>query len=180
LKLPRLLHKQPLCRPWPGARLGFNCCHLTWSANAHVYGAVMNCLSLAENRKNFETAVVLLLLLLFGCARAQCPSQCDCEGTAVFCSSKGLTSIPSDIPEATTSLDLRSNQIGSIRDGLFSELKLESLTSLLLDNNQLTEISSGTFIGIPELTTLQLNGNQISVINDRAFAGLPHLTNLSA
>jgi Leucine-rich repeat (LRR) protein len=78
------------------------------------------------------------------------------------------------------SRDLRSNQIGSIRDGLFSELKLESLTSLLLDNNQLTEISSGTFIGIPELTTLQLNENQISVINDRAFAGLPHLTNLSA
>lgn len=33
-----------------------------------------------------------------------CPAQCRCEGTRLDCSGRDLTSLPSDIPTATTHL----------------------------------------------------------------------------
>jgi Leucine-rich repeat (LRR) protein len=74
-------------------------------------------------------------------------------------------------------LDLSSNQIRVLSDGVFSELS--QLNDLDLSWNNINVLSEGMFSGLSQLTTLDLGFNQISVLSEGMFSGLSQLTDLS-
>ncbi|CAB3399989.1 unnamed protein product [Caenorhabditis bovis] len=113
-----------------------------------------------------------------------CPSQCMCHGTTIECSDKGLETIPINIPHYAThlilsknrirkismasnihlltnlqKLDLSHNQIASIEDGSFANLK--QLKDLNLANNKLRHFSSSFLGRSSPIESLQLSGNDI-------------------
>ena len=53
---------------------------------------------------------------------------------------------------------------------------LSQLTTLDLDSNQISVLSEGVFSGLSQLTTLDLGDNQISVLSEGMFSGLSQLT----
>ncbi|XP_047472308.1 protein slit-like isoform X1 [Penaeus chinensis] len=106
-----------------------------------------------------------------------CPAQCRCEGTRLDCSGRELTSLPTDIPPATTHLDLSYNQLFSL-DGTTSLAELKELTHLDLSHNRLTSLSPDFFRGTRALTHLDLSGNHISCISRRISSHLPRLSKL--
>lgn len=50
-----------------------------------------------------------------------CPSVCRCDNGFIYCNDRGLTSIPTDIPDDATTLYLQNNQINNA--GVPSNLK---------------------------------------------------------
>uniref|UniRef100_H2ZNX2 LRRNT domain-containing protein n=1 Tax=Ciona savignyi TaxID=51511 RepID=H2ZNX2_CIOSA len=121
-----------------------------------------------------------------------CPTVCDCAGTTVNCSSRGLTDIPNGIPKTTVTLllqhnqlshlryptyfnyltlpklevlDLSFNQIRALRNRQFS--KLQALKDLRLHNNRITQIMQN--ISSPNLHSIDLSNNLIHSINPRTF-----------
>lgn len=95
-------------------------------------------------------------------------------------------------------LDMSSNRIGSLDEEKFKTLKflqrfsldnnslsslsflihLRSLTNLSIAYNNLTNITSDSFINLGNLKTLNLRGNRISTIEDDAFLSLKMLEKL--
>lgn len=71
-------------------------------------------------------------------------------------------------------LNLRSNAIESLAPGAISE----SLRSLDLASNRLTEIPVEAFHALPNLENLSIGRNAIPVIGEKAFAGLQNLKSL--
>lgn len=49
-------------------------------------------------------AAVVLLSALLRSTSAQCPSQCICISSSVYCINAGLQEVPSDLPPGTTQL----------------------------------------------------------------------------
>ncbi|XP_052227939.1 protein slit-like isoform X2 [Dreissena polymorpha] len=82
-----------------------------------------------------------------------CPLKCDCTGTTVDCSSRRLTSVPTNLPSYITLLNLKDNQI--------------------------TKLSSGAFDGLPDLKQLDLSDNLIEIIEDNTFSSLENLMELN-
>ncbi|KAL8561823.1 hypothetical protein ACOMHN_046949 [Nucella lapillus] len=132
----------------------------------------------------------------------ECPRDCVCLGTAVDCSGRALTAIPSAIPLYTTQLKLATNQIKRISaDGLFKRLPnlqvldlsenaihdiedgafegASKLTDLQLSNNELTQLSGKVFMGLTNVKSLMLRGNKITCINNATFSETSRLTLLS-
>ncbi|KAL3852852.1 hypothetical protein ACJMK2_016465 [Sinanodonta woodiana] len=71
-------------------------------------------------------------------------------------------------------LDLSNNEIEIMDDFyLFSHFK--EVKCLLLNNNRLKEIPTGSFSGLLNLDILDLSNNRIKTIYKHAFAGLNHL-----
>uniref|UniRef100_S4RK83 Variable lymphocyte receptor B cassette n=1 Tax=Petromyzon marinus TaxID=7757 RepID=S4RK83_PETMA len=74
------------------------------------------------------------------------PSQCSCgkfswsgELQTTDCDGKGLSSVPSGIPDNTQNLDLRKNQIDRLPEGVVFN-KLTQLTRLDLERNEMTTV----------------------------------------
>ncbi|XP_070711273.1 toll-like receptor 13 [Pempheris klunzingeri] len=112
----------------------------------------------------------------------------------VACSDRDLTAIPDDIPRNATSLDLSSNNIVNIKradlsclskvvsalvqynsishidDGAFADLV--ELRVLIMDENELTNLTDNMFLGLSKLVTISLMGNHISHISPKAFQSL--------
>ncbi|XP_071143571.1 carboxypeptidase N subunit 2-like [Mytilus edulis] len=95
---------------------------------------------------------------------------CDCTGTKVDCSSKGLTAIPEGVPINTTELNLRRNRISIIPANAFEDLVL--LKSLNLGSNLLSSLPGGLFSKNINLRTIDLQKNRISIIPVNAFEDL--------
>jgi len=74
-------------------------------------------------------------------------------------------------------LDLSSNHIDTLEDGIFG--KLEALTSLNLATNVIKKIGRKTFAGLENLVDLGLQENVIDRIDAKSFADLASLTSLS-
>ncbi|KAK2163803.1 hypothetical protein LSH36_74g12006 [Paralvinella palmiformis] len=133
---------------------------------------------------------------------SECPEDCDCEGTVVLCSGRGLTAMPKEIPSYTTELllsdnaittveksglykkltnlkriDLRNNKISLIEDEAFTGAI--NLQELILTENEMRSLSTGTFKGLDNLQTLMLRSNKIRCINNVTFAHLENLQLLS-
>ncbi|ALC41858.1 sli [Drosophila busckii] len=109
---------------------------------------------------------------------SDCPSMCQCEGTSVDCSGRGLKEIPRDIPLHTTELLLNDNELGRINsDGLFG--RLPHLVRLELKRNQLTGIEPNAFEGASRIQELQLGENKIKEISNKMFLGLHQLKTLN-
>uniref|UniRef100_S4RK76 Variable lymphocyte receptor B cassette n=1 Tax=Petromyzon marinus TaxID=7757 RepID=S4RK76_PETMA len=80
------------------------------------------------------------------------PSQCSCgkfswsgELQTTDCDGKGLSSVPSGIPDNTQNLDLRKNQIDRLPEGgLFH--RLVNLKELhFVENNRIESLPEGVF-----------------------------------
>lgn len=141
-------------------------------------------------------------LLLLLCIRppaclttSPCPPGCCCPGAGllVLCESLGLRSLPRSVPLTTSALSVARNQLCDVDHLLrpFSglrELSLShnlltrfprglppSLRSLLLQENRITYITSGSLRQLENLTLLDLEENRIRAIQPGALRGLHKL-----
>ncbi|KAI8509422.1 hypothetical protein Bbelb_132700 [Branchiostoma belcheri] len=105
-----------------------------------------------------------------------CPDVCTCTfGNAVVnCNGKALEIVPQNIPTTVTSLMLRDNDISQLSNGSFSGLSL--LYSLNLQSNKIRHIPNGVFV--PSIHFLFLKENNISDISSGAFENLVNLREL--
>ncbi|XP_076818232.1 vasorin-like [Clavelina lepadiformis] len=127
----------------------------------------------------FYQAVLFLLVVASGVpATVACPSACDCHNKEVWCESRGLTSVPVDIPADTRMLYLFDNKIKTIPDGSLSRLK--SLRLLSLSSNRLNDsaFKPSLFLQLKQLVNLQLSDNRLTSIPRNAFAGMPNLVRI--
>lgn len=141
-----------------------------------------------------------VLLALYICPltcfmMSPCPPGCCCPrpGLLVLCESLGLRSLPRSVPLSISVLSVARNQLCNVDHllGSFSglqELSLShnllprfprglppSLESLLLQENRITYITSGSLRQLRNLTRLDLEDNRISVIQPGALLGLRKL-----
>uniref|UniRef100_A0A8C3AZA6 Slit homolog 2 (Drosophila) n=1 Tax=Cyclopterus lumpus TaxID=8103 RepID=A0A8C3AZA6_CYCLU len=118
-------------------------------------------------KKEFACAAHPLLCLVFV---LQCPESCTCSNNIVDCRGKGLTEIPTNLPETITEIRLEQNAIKVIPAGAFSPYK--KLRRIDLSNNQISELASDAFQGLRSLNSLVLYGNKITEISKALFEGL--------
>ncbi|XP_037832415.1 leucine-rich repeat transmembrane protein FLRT3 [Kryptolebias marmoratus] len=141
-----------------------------------------------------------VLLALYICplaclAMSPCPPGCCCPrpGFLVLCESLGLRSLPRSVPLSTSALSVARNQLCNVDHllGPFSglqELSLShnllprfprglppSLESLLLQENRITYITSGSLRQLRNLTRLDLEDNRIRVVQPGALLDLRRL-----
>ncbi|KAI8506597.1 Leucine-rich repeat-containing protein 15 [Branchiostoma belcheri] len=119
-------------------------------------------------------AVGVLGLLWVVTAVFTCPERCYCDSKGwVFCSRRGLTDVPANIPSDTTDIFLSYNNIQSLSHADFSNLT--SLRSLFLSNNNISSLPAGVFSHLTRLFELYLSNNHIADLPDGVFS---HLTSL--
>uniref|UniRef100_A0A8C1EW76 Slit homolog 1 protein n=1 Tax=Cyprinus carpio carpio TaxID=630221 RepID=A0A8C1EW76_CYPCA len=111
------------------------------------------------------------------CSVLQCPELCTCSNNIVDCRGKGLTEIPTNLPETITEIRLEQNSIKIIPPGAFSPYK--RLRRIDLSNNQITELASDSFQGLRSLNSLLLNANKINCLRVDSFQDLQNLNLLS-
>nr|XP_021331538.1 slit homolog 2 protein isoform X15 [Danio rerio] len=104
------------------------------------------------------------------CSVLQCPELCTCSNNVVDCRGKGLTEIPTNLPETITEIRLEQNSIKIIPAGAFAPYK--RLRRIDLSNNQITELASDSFQGLRSLNSLVLYGNKITELPKGLFDGL--------
>ncbi|XP_032893917.1 podocan-like protein 1 [Amblyraja radiata] len=104
-----------------------------------------------------------------------CPPHCTCYGRVVQCSDRGLNRFPYGIPFNTRSLFLMNNQIDVIPMELLSEYV--SLEFLVLNSNRLTDAGlEGSLERMEKLTRLYLDQNQLSRVPVTLPPSLEELT----
>lgn len=140
--------------------------------------------------------VLLIYICPLACLAAPpCPPGCCCShpGLLVLCESLGLRSLPRSVPLSTSALSVARNQLCNVDHLLrpfaaLQELSLShnlldrfprglppSLESLLLQENRITYITSGTLRHLTNLTRLDLEHNRIRAIQPGALEGLRKL-----
>ncbi|KAM7326277.1 hypothetical protein ACRRTK_014755 [Alexandromys fortis] len=111
------------------------------------------------------------------CSVLHCPVACTCSNNIVDCRGKGLTEIPTNLPETITEIRLEQNSIRAIPPGAFSPYK--KLRRIDLSNNQISELAPDAFQGLRSLNSLLLNANKINCLRVDAFQDLHNLNLLS-
>lgn len=104
-----------------------------------------------------------------------CPAQCKCSlgrdrwwyGVIVSCEKKNLTSVPLQYPAKTKSLKLNNNQLKNLSEGSFSHTPI--LNGLYLGNNQLKDLPENIFRENTELRWLELQDNQLKYLPKGIF-----------
>ncbi|KAE8584004.1 hypothetical protein XENTR_v10020781 [Xenopus tropicalis] len=100
------------------------------------------------------------------------PEPCECWRRMVNCSSQGLHSVP-PVSSNVTALNLKDNKIKTLHDGIFS--RYQDLEKLLLQNNELHDISRLAFSGLFKLKMLFLSQNRIRSLKAGVFKDLRSL-----
>uniref|UniRef100_A0A8C3DXD9 Slit homolog 2 protein n=1 Tax=Corvus moneduloides TaxID=1196302 RepID=A0A8C3DXD9_CORMO len=136
------------------------------------------------------------------CSVLHCPTACTCSNNIVDCRGKGLTEIPTNLPETITEIRLEQNSIKVIPPGAFSPYKklrridlsnnqiseaapdafrayVHSIHCRVLYGNKITELPKGLFEGLFSLQLLLLNANKINCLRVDAFQDLHNLNLLS-
>ncbi|XP_078658326.1 uncharacterized protein LOC144903784 [Branchiostoma floridae x Branchiostoma belcheri] len=114
---------------------------------------------------------LLVILMVLGTAELQ--SDCRCSSSTCDCQSRGLTSVPQDLPTNTTELLLQSNQITTLSQSNFS--RYGSLEILELGSNRISTINDQTFYPLSNLSSLNLAFNRIPILTPGTFTGLGNL-----
>ncbi|XP_032831295.1 leucine-rich repeat-containing protein 3 [Petromyzon marinus] len=95
----------------------------------------------------------------------------DVAGVHVKCSGAGFSSVPEDLPAATSRLLLDANLIASLPPAVLRHLP--ALRELDLSGNRLEAISPGAFDGAARsLELLDLSANRLRSLRPAALAGL--------
>ena len=112
--------------------------------------------------------------------RFYCPVNCTCYHGSSFvhvnvidCLGARLTSVPADISDTCTVLDLSGNILSSVTPADFRGLS--SLKELYLNSSYISEIVSETFKPLLNLTLLNLGNNFLRNITLEMFEGLYNL-----
>uniref|UniRef100_A0A672UZJ3 Slit homolog 2 protein n=1 Tax=Strigops habroptila TaxID=2489341 RepID=A0A672UZJ3_STRHB len=122
------------------------------------------------------------------CSVLHCPTACTCSNNIVDCRGKGLTEIPTNLPETITEIRLEQNSIKVIPPGAFSpykKLRRIGFVCLIISwyrvlyGNKITELPKGLFEGLFSLQLLLLNANKINCLRVDAFQDLHNLNLLS-
>ena len=87
-----------------------------------------------------------------------------------------LTFVPRNIPFNIKKIYLNNNEISDIESGTFA--KNFQCTKLRLDWNRLTEVRKNMWMGLAALEWLSLEHNEIEHVEPSAFADLPNLRGL--
>ncbi|XP_066518454.1 slit homolog 2 protein [Hoplias malabaricus] len=106
----------------------------------------------------------------YSCSVLQCPESCTCSNNVVDCRGKGLTEIPTNLPETITEIRLEQNSIRIIPAAAFTPYK--RLRRIDLSNNQISELAPDSFQGLRSLNSLVLYGNKITELPKGLFEGL--------
>ncbi|KAJ9575820.1 hypothetical protein L9F63_007361 [Diploptera punctata] len=101
---------------------------------------------------------VLVALLLLGFASA-CPELCICDNSEVQCRHAELTSVPEDLGDDTSVLDLSNNNITIVVDRAFASVP--SLKSIIIRDSGVEVIKPEAFSGVQQLESVDLHGNRI-------------------
>uniref|UniRef100_A0A8D0D210 Leucine-rich repeat transmembrane protein FLRT3 n=1 Tax=Sander lucioperca TaxID=283035 RepID=A0A8D0D210_SANLU len=105
---------------------------------------------------------------------ASCPSACRCDGTFIYCNDRGLTSIPTGMPQDATVLFLQNNRIKS--SGIPAELRrLSNVEKIYLYCNNLDEFPTNLPLGLKEL---HLQENNVRMITHASLAQIPYIEEL--
>ncbi|XP_051867008.1 leucine-rich repeat transmembrane protein FLRT3 [Pristis pectinata] len=117
---------------------------------------------------------LLLGLMMQSVTVGSCPSVCRCDRGFVYCNDRGLTSIPTGIPEDSTTLFLQNNQIKNA--GIPRELlNLVKVETIYLYRNSLDEFPTN----IPKyIKELHLQENNIRAISLDSLSKIPYLERL--
>jgi len=104
----------------------------------------------------------------------ECPRVCFCNSPSkiVYCSRRGLTSIPEGISSDSLQLNLNGNAFDSssiVRQNLSRYIRLEHL---YLSECGLETIEVGAFVDLVDLRWLDLSNNRLRSIEADAFSGL--------
>ena len=116
-----------------------------------------------------RSASILFTLAVFWEAETSCP-PCICVfGTFAMCQEKGLTQIPSGLPNTLTNLYLTNNQISTVNMTILEQFS--ALTNLRLDNNTLTnfQLDSRQLLNLqnlylnfnPQLDSISINSSSL-------------------
>ncbi len=130
---------------------------------------------------------------------SKCPKRCSCDDLDVSCSAGNLSVVPIFLNPSVRKLNLSSNAIRALQDGLsfygeLEELDLsanmfrhvgkgqfssqEKMQTLNLSNNFIVALHQKSFVGPTALQTLDLSRNALEVLEDDAFFGLDSLLEL--
>ena len=120
---------------------------------------------------SFFADICLLAVFLF-----VIPIYCSDDSYDFVRTKSDLTEIPTDIPANSTGVNLESNHIDTLSNGVFSTLT--ECTVLRLSNNDIRNIEPGAFAGLRKLTELYLDGNAITELTLEMFTELQSLRKL--
>ncbi|CAH8546504.1 unnamed protein product [Schistosoma bovis] len=106
--------------------------------------------------------------------RSSCDGICDCsiEGVA-NCQSRGLKSIPNDLPKDIMELNLDHNELTSLPLDAF--INYQNLRKIVLDNNRISYIHPQAFNNLRELSSLYMSSNELGSLPSRLFSQLSNL-----
>ncbi|XP_078513699.1 uncharacterized protein LOC144772897 [Lissotriton helveticus] len=104
-----------------------------------------------------------------------CPSACTCLAPQchVLCQNASLTSVPSGLPEDTLELHLENNNLTRLEAGAF--LGLVQLNALHLSSCGLRHLTPGAFEGLNHLEHLHLEGNKLESLEEGVLGNLSSL-----
>ena len=118
--------------------------------------------------------ISFLILSIWASASQACPKKCFCNAYSkiVYCSRRGLKTIPSGIPEDSLQINFNGNvfENGAIQRANFS--KFTALEHLYMSECGIERIEEDTFIDLVNLKWLDLSNNQIRILQDYSFRGL--------
>lgn len=117
------------------------------------------------------TSLVFVVLATLAFA---CPKVCFCNipSRIVYCSRRGLKSIPDGIPSDALQLNLNVNGFESGLIGRGNVSRFVQLEHLYLSECELESIEVGAFSDLVRLQWLDLSNNRLKVIGQFTFQGL--------
>ncbi|KAM4663386.1 uncharacterized protein O3C94_011617 [Discoglossus pictus] len=109
---------------------------------------------------------------------SSCPSLCRCsEENVISCDNLGFQSLPADLPTSAVSLNLAGNLFRIVTFNAFRVVP--SLQILWLNQNNLTFLFPGAFLGLSNLRELNLSKNpRLTYLHAHTFRGLLNLMSL--
>lgn len=148
------------------------------------------------------TLYLILAVLKYISAEAECPATCVCENVAidVKCDGSGMKGLLNNLSPGLEHLIVRNNEwrtieksihrypklkyidfshnnIARINEGIFVGQNV--LQQLILSNNNLRVVTNQTFFGLQKLSVLNLRRNLIETLNDYTFATTSGLEELN-
>ncbi|CAC5392722.1 unnamed protein product [Mytilus coruscus] len=85
----------------------------------------------------------------------------EAKSKAADCSSRGLITVPTDLPDDLVKLNLRRNSIVNIPAKAF--IRYRTLQVLILDENRISCLEENTFTGLKNLNQLSMLGNNLDL-----------------
>merc|ERR1719481_542832 len=128
----------------------------------------------------------LLIPLILATVRAEfqsdCPTLCNCKWSGgkktADCTSKTLTTIPSNIHTDVQVLNLDGNYIKEIPKDAFSSLGLVHLQKISLKDCNIQRIHENAFSKLKILTEVNLASNNLTKLHPKTFDGNDRLHSL--